>query len=237
MTSWKPFREPICCQLTVKQHHNREESNVPNETMSSTGSTEEPIINEYEALRQAKIARNEARLRSLGLLRMTPAPKQTVGAATKAPTRAVTPNAVPLRRSKRARKAIHSSIEEQDSKHQRVREQEYADPENQKVERDDEDYRPTAEEDPEHLDEGKVTKKSQNATRPSRKTSRPLIIPPKSPPSSTPHLPPNSARAMKLNVTQLLTNNVIGKTLTKTGWKVDTVSHTDDSDGKSCYTA
>ena len=171
-------------------------------------------INEYEALRLAKIARNEARLRSLGLLQQSPPPRGQKSKARAQPNVSLPEekpgSLLPLRRSKRTRKTINNS--DNDHGNERAvndaRRREFGD-------EDDQDYEPPTE-DPELSDDEKFTKvaKSDRATRKSIHRRQPSI-PSKAVES---RMSPHSARALHLDVAKLLfAEDLLGKTLTKTG--------------------
>lgn len=167
-------------------------------------------VNEYEALRLAKIARNEARLRELGLLKTpttTPAPKAraTVRVSPENPVN------LPLRRSKRTRKAIRYAAKGGDTKTPR-RTRSQNDELEEEADRIDMDYNPMYE-DTAHLDDETTVQKTRKTSQSNGKTGS-LIR--KSPPAAS--MPPNSARTMKLTVTKLLDDHdIIGQTLSKTG--------------------
>ena len=159
-------------------------------------------VNEYEALRLSKIARNEARLRELGLHKSPwnetkirqPPRDGPIAAGRPIPT-------APLRRSKRTRGSGSSDdVATRETKSRRNPQRGHENTPN------DQDYHPP--EDNEKSDTESTKTRTKNSNK-SRKT------PPK--PTSSASLPPNSARVMTLNVDKLLTSSLIGKTLSQTG--------------------
>ena len=167
------------------------------------------VVNEYEALRRAKIARNEARLRELGLhkspwkdnetkkLRPPPSNRPKAAADRSAPT-------APLRRSKRTRGTVSTDV----SASKEMKSQSTANAKEQDT-RNGQEYRPP-EEDRENSDTAASSKpRASNSNRFSKV--------PSSEPASVVSLSPNSARVMTLNVEKLLTDSLIGKTLAQSG--------------------
>ena len=186
--------------------------------MSSTSQE----INEYEALRQAKIARNQARLRDLGLIRQTEFPRKDSSKpqqtkderSAKLSAKDDLAN-VPLRRSKRIRSSPVNYKEEKDFRDNRKRRWELDATLSQEDTAKDLDYQPPTSYDEDDLE----SPNEENSQRLAHVTSRPPKSPKLSTPQSpsTPSLSPNSAKAMKLDVELLLSDTFVGKTLSKTG--------------------
>jgi hypothetical protein len=157
------------------------------------------VVNEYEALRRAKIARNEARLRELGLLGPTPPPPPrttTISAATtqnmassksvvRSSSSSSPPPRMPTRRSKRLREGTTATTTITT----------VATPVVAKTRRKG----------------GTTNSRIPNnmAVTPSPPLTKPKTLTPPPP-------PPNSARAMRLNVPVLL-QHCLGQALAHTG--------------------
>jgi hypothetical protein len=165
-------------------------------------------VNEYLALRATKIKRNEARLRDLGLSSRPVVASQArenrrnarASSNSNASNRTAA-SALPVRRSKRMRQPPGSYAEPLDLKRSRRRNQ-YGSTEVQREEGEnkDEDFYPSF-----------VSDEVEGPTRLAKK-----IVTPR-PPTTTASLPANSARVMRLNVTKLVSDSLLGRTLSQTG--------------------
>ena len=183
--------------------------------------SEDKEINEYEALRRAKIARNEARLRELGLHK-TPSLSLASATTMKKRSAAVVTPPVPLRRSKRTMRSSLLSSSTDSVRETRGRRRRSADDlpqqnaqEAESPRKRDEDFQPTEHESDDNEDDHPQSIKPRTATR---KSTTKLVTTAATTKNMT--LSPNSARALQLNLADLFWtghDDLLGKTLSKTG--------------------